>query len=156
MIETPAIDQIDKKILSILAVDARISMTELARKVGLSKTPVAARVQRMEREGLITGYRAMLSPGKLGLPHVAFVEVRLLDTREPALKAFNAAVRKVPEIEECYMIAGGFDYLMKVRSRDIADYRRVMGEVISDLPHVSATTTYVSMEAVVENSLVTP
>jgi Lrp/AsnC family leucine-responsive transcriptional regulator len=156
MDETSELDHIDRKILSVLVDDARISTTELARKVGLSKTPVAARMQRMEQAGLITGYRAMLSPAKLGLPHVAFVEVRLLDTREPALKAFNAAVRKVPEIEECHMIAGGFDYLMKVRSRDILDYRRIMAEVISDLPHVSATSTYVAMETVVENSLVTP
>ncbi|KMW58475.1 PutR, transcriptional activator of PutA and PutP [Candidatus Rhodobacter oscarellae] len=147
-------DRYDRKILQELIADARLTTTELARRVGLSKTPVAARVKALEQAGLITGYRAMVSPERLGLPHVTFVEVRLDDTRERALDAFNAAVRKVPEIEECYMIAGGFDYLLKVRSRDIAEYRLVMGETISTLPHVSATSSYVAMEAVVESSAV--
>ncbi|KPP88337.1 MAG: Lrp/AsnC family transcriptional regulator, leucine-responsive regulatory protein [Rhodobacteraceae bacterium HLUCCA08] len=149
-------DAIDRKILAHLARDGRLPLAELARKVGLSKTPVAARVRALEAAGVITGYRAMLDPGKLGLPHVAFAEVRLSDTRKAALAAFNDAVRRVPEIEECYMIAGGFDYLLKVRSRDIADYRRVLGETISALPHVAATSTYVAMEAVVEQAPVTP
>ncbi|WP_231388524.1 Lrp/AsnC family transcriptional regulator [Pseudooceanicola algae] len=140
----------DRKILAELTADARIPVAELARKVGLSKTPVAARIRALEAGGLITGYRAVLSPIKLGLTHVSFVEVRLSDTRQEALSRFNAAARTIPEIEECYMIAGGFDYLLKVRTRDIADYRQVMGEKISTLPHVSATSTYVAMEAVIE------
>lgn len=144
------LDAIDRRILAALVVDARQPVTEIARQVGLSKTPVAARIKRLEEIGLITGYRAILSPIKLGLAHVAFVEVRLSDTREGALRRFNAAVRAVPEIEECHMIAGGFDYLLKVRSHDIAEYRRVMGEKISALPFVTATSTYVAMEAVVE------
>lgn len=74
------------------------------------------------------------------------------DTREAALQHFNAAVRAIPEIEECYMIAGGFDYLVKVRSRDMADFRRIMAEKISSLPHISNTSSYVSMEAVVEQT----
>ena len=144
------LDHIDTKILNILSHDARIPLAELGRKVGLSKTPVAARVRRMEESGLILGYRAMVSPTKLGQSHVTYVEVRLSDTRKAALDKFNAAVKMIPEVEECYMIAGGFDYLMKVRSRDIADYRQIMGEKISALPAVHATTTYVAMEAVVE------
>ncbi|KAA2311791.1 winged helix-turn-helix transcriptional regulator [Puniceibacterium sp. HSS470] len=146
------LDAIDRKILSALIANARIPIAELARVVGLSKTPVAARVRQLEDQGLITGYRAVLSPIKLGLSHISFVEVRLSDTRQAALERFNAAARRVPEIEECYMIAGGFDYLLKVRSRDITDYRRIMGESISALPHVSATSTYVAMEAVIEQS----
>jgi Lrp/AsnC family leucine-responsive transcriptional regulator len=146
------LDQIDRRILERLTHDARIPLTQLAREVGLSKTPVAARIRRLEDEGLITGYRAILSPLKLGLSHVAYVEVRLSDTRQGALDKFNAAVRQIPEVEECYMIAGGFDYLLKVRSRDIADYRQIMGAKISALPHVHATSTYVAMEAVVEQS----
>lgn len=144
------LDAIDRRILAALVTDARLPVAEIARQVGLSKTPVAARIRRLEEIGLITGYRAILSPIKLGLAHVAFVEVRLSDTRETALRKFNAAVRAVPEIEECHMIAGGFDYLLKVRSHDIAEYRRVMGEKISTLPFVTATSTYVAMEAVVE------
>lgn len=148
-----ALDSIDRRILDILTEDARIPVSELARRVGLSKTPVAARIRQMEAMGLITGYRAVLSPLKLGLAHVAFVEVRLSDTREAALQKFNAAVRAIPEIEECHMIAGGFDYLIKVRSHDIAEYRRVMGEKLSTLPYVNATSTYVAMETIVEQGL---
>ncbi|MCE8467541.1 Lrp/AsnC ligand binding domain-containing protein, partial [Rhodovulum sulfidophilum] len=87
--------------------------------------------------------------------HVAFVELRLSDTREAALRAFNAAVRAIPEIEECHMIAGGFDYLLKVRTADMAAYREVMGERISALPHVANSSTFVAMEAVKEVAFAT-
>jgi Lrp/AsnC family transcriptional regulator, leucine-responsive regulatory protein len=142
------LDSYDRRILKILSGDGRIAITELARRIGLSKTPCQARVRKLEAAGYIRGYRAVLDPGKLGLGHVTFVEVRLSDTRESALRSFNAAVQAVPEIEQCHMIAGAFDYLLKVRSRDIDAYRRVLGEVISTLPHVSSTSTHVSMEAV--------
>ncbi|MBK5944892.1 proline dehydrogenase transcriptional activator [Rhodobacter veldkampii DSM 11550] len=146
-----ALDRFDRAILAALAADGRISIADLARRVGLTKTPVQARMKRLEQAGVIAGYRAVLNPIRMGLAHVAFVEVRLSDTREVALQAFNRAVRAVPEIEECHMIAGGFDYLLKVRTGDIADYRRVMAERISTLPHVAATSTYVAMEAVKES-----
>ncbi|KEO56403.1 Lrp/AsnC family transcriptional regulator [Thioclava pacifica] len=146
------LDAIDRRILNELVADARLPVAELARRVGLSKTPVAARIKQMEESGLIKGYRAMISPMKLGLSHVTYIELRLSDTRESALKAFNAAVRAIPEVEECYMIAGGFDYLVKIRARDMADYRRIMAEELSTLPHVHSSSSYVAMEAVVEAS----
>lgn len=146
------LDATDMKILNALVANARIPITELARQVGLSKTPVAARIRQMEEMGLITGYRATLSPLKMGLSHVTYLEVRLSDTREKALSQFNNAVRLIPEVEECYMIAGGFDYLLKVRSRDMADYRRIMGEKLSALPHIHSTSSYVAMEAVIEQN----
>lgn len=149
------LDATNRRILSELVANARIPITELARKVGLSKTPVALRIRQMEEIGLITGYRAILSPLKLGLTHITYVEVRLTDTRQRALEQFNAGVRAIEEVEECYMIAGGFDYLLKVRSRDMADYRRIMAEKISALPHMNATTSYVAMEAVVEQNWTT-
>ena len=151
--ELPDLDRFDRAILAALAEDGRIPVTELARRIGLSKTPTQARVKRLEETGVIAGYRAVLSPIRMGLAHVAFVEVRLSDTREAALPAFNRAVRGMPEIEECHMMAAGFDYLMKVRTSDIADYRRVLGERISTLPHVASTSTYVAMEAVKEAGL---
>ena len=92
------------------------------------------------------------NPVKLDLNHVAFVEVRLQDTKEAALRAFNESVQLIPEIEQCHMIAGSFDYLLKVRTKDIIAYRRVLAEQISDLPHVASTSTYVAMESVKENS----
>jgi Lrp/AsnC family leucine-responsive transcriptional regulator len=148
-----ALDRFDRAILEALAADGRMPVSDLARRIGLSKSPVQARLKRLEAEGIIAGYRAMLDPVRLGLAHVAFVEVRLSDTREAALQAFNAAVRQVPEIEECHMMASSFDYLLKVRTADISDYRRVLGERISALPHVASTSTYVAMEAVKERGL---
>jgi Lrp/AsnC family transcriptional regulator, leucine-responsive regulatory protein len=142
------LDAIDRKILTALHRDGRMSMTELAGTVGLSKTPCQLRVKRLRGEGYIRGFQAVLDLGKLGLDHIAFVEVRLSDTREAALRAFNAAVSDVSEIEECHMIAGAFDYLLKVRTVDIKAYRAVLGEVISNLPHVANSSTHVSMEAV--------
>src|SRR5690606_36113146 len=142
------LDQIDRKILAELSRDGRISIAELSRRVNLSKTPCQARVRRLERDGYILGYRAVLAPERLGLAHVAFVEVRLSDTRKPALEAFNKAVRLLPEVEQVHMIASSFDYLLKVRTSDIAAYREVLGEKISALPHVAHTSTHVSMEAV--------
>jgi len=152
-IDTFALDRFDQAILSVLAEDGRISITDLAKRIGLSKSPTQARLRRLEEQGVILGYRAMLDPIRLGLDHVAFVEVRLNDTREAALRAFNAAVAKVPEIEQAHMIASHFDYLLKVRTRDMTAYRRFMGETISALPHVSNTSTYVTMEAVKETVL---
>ncbi|MGC9419108.1 MAG: Lrp/AsnC family transcriptional regulator [Rhodovulum sp.] len=151
--DLPPLDRHDRAILRVLAAEGRIPVAELARRIGLSKTPTQARLRRLEQDRIITGYRAMLNPIRLGLAHVAFVEVRLTDTREAALKQFNAAVRAIPEIEECHMIAGGFDYLLKVRTADMASYREVMADRLSALPHVANTSTYVAMEAVKDTGL---
>ena len=143
-------DRFDAAILTVLAEDGRISITDLAKRIGLSKSPTQARLRRLEDSGVILGYRALLDPIRLGLDHVAFVEVRLEDTREGALRAFNEAVSRVPEIEQAHMIAGNFDYLLKVRTRDMAAYRRFLGETVTTLPYVANTSTYVAMEAVKE------
>lgn len=144
------LDDFDRKILAVLEQDGRLSVTELARRVGLSKTPCQVRLKRLVEDGVILGFRAMVNPARLGLDHVAFTEVKLSDTREAALEAFNAAVRRIPEVEECHMIAGSFDYLLKVRTADIRKYRIVLGEKISSLPHVANTSTFVAMETVRE------
>lgn len=144
------LDSYDRKILDIVAEDGRIAVTELATRIGLSKTPCAARLRRLVDEGYIEGFRAVLSSQKLGLDHVAFAEVTLSDTREKALSEFNQAVRKIREVEECHMIAGRFDYLLKVRTPNIRRYREVLGEKISSLPHVASTSTSVAMQSVKE------
>ncbi len=156
MRDTGQLDRLDWKILDELSRNGRIAVTDLARRVGLSKTPCQNRLRRLKSEGYITGFRAVLDPARLGREHVAFVEVRLSDTTEKSLRAFNAAARAVPEIEECHMIAGAFDYLLKVRTRDMRDYRHVLGEVISALPHVANTSSYVSMEAVKDDAATAP
>ena len=148
----PGLDRFDLEILNVLGEDGRISVADLARRIGLTKTPTQARVKRLESDGIITGYRAMLDPIRLGLDHVAFVEVKLSDTREAALRAFNEAVSKMVEIEQVHMMASHFDYLLKVRTRSMSDYRAVLGEKISALPHVSSTSTYVAMQAVKEQA----
>ena len=144
------LDRIDRNIVAALSRDGRLSMAQLAEKVGLSKTPVQARVRRLEDAGFIRGYAAIVDRERMGEAHLAFVQVKLSDTRLAALDAFNKAVRDVPEIEQCHMMAAGFDYLLKVRTRDIASYRRVLGERISALPHVAQTSTFVAMETVKE------
>ena len=154
MVETVSeLDGFDRKILDILAVEGRVSVTELARRIGLSKSPTQARLKRLEESGAIRGYRALYDPIRLGRDHVAFVEVKLSDTRETALAAFNKAVLRVPEIEQCHLIAGAFDYLLKVRTSGMTGYRAVLAEKISTLPHVSNTSTYVAMQAVKEEGI---
>lgn len=148
MAENRTIDRIDRRILRELMRDGRLTVTALAERVGLSKSPCQVRLQRLLARGTIRGFRAVVDPAALDREHVAFVEVKLKDTSEAALRAFNTRVRDVPEIEQCHMIAGAFDYLLKVRTTDIREYRAVLGEVISTLPHVESTSTHVSMEAV--------
>lgn len=148
------LDQIDRRILGALGDDGRLTIAELAERVGLTKSPVAARIRRLEMAGVIRGYRALIDPVKIGQDHVAFVEVKLSDTRERALDAFNRAVVRVGEVEDCHMIAGAFDYLLKVRTSDIATFREVLGERISSLPHVAQTSTHVVMQAVKDGGIV--
>ncbi len=125
-----------------------MSMSALSDEVGLSKSPTLSRVRRLERDGVITGYHAKLNLEKIGLSHIAFVQVTLDNTLTEALNAFNSAAQAHSEIEAAHMIAGGFDYLLKVRTSDVADYRRVLGETIAALPHVAQTSTFITMETV--------
>ncbi|NML04717.1 Lrp/AsnC family transcriptional regulator [Sphingomonas sp. G-3-2-10] len=148
--ETVDLDEFDRKIVATLRADGRITVTDLASKVGLSKTPCQVRLRKLIDSGVIRGFAAIVDPAKLGLDHVAFAEVKLSDTREAALREFNTAVRRIPEVEECHMIASSFDYLLKVRTSDIRRYRAVLGEKISSLPHVASTSTFVAMETVKE------
>jgi Lrp/AsnC family leucine-responsive transcriptional regulator len=141
-------DKFDQSILQVLQHNGRITVTELARRVGLSKTPCQVRIRRLEEVGYIKGYRAILDRKKLGGEHVAFVNVTLSDTKTPALVSFNEAVQMIPEVEECHMIASDFDYLLKVRTANIESYRVVLGEKISALPFVQQTSTFVVMESI--------
>ena len=142
------LDRIDRKILSILQEDGRIANLKLAEAVALSPTAVLARVQRLTREGYILGYEARLNPMKLGAGMLVFVEVLLDRTTLNVFDQFKAAVQVHPEIMECHMVAGGFDYLLKTRSADMNAYRVFAGNVLWQLPGVRETRTYAVMEEV--------
>ena len=146
------LDRYDLAILRTLENQGRITIIELADTIGLSKTPCHARLKRLEADGYIKGYAAILNQELLGNKHVAFVQLKLKDTRAPALNAFNEAVQSVSVIEECHMMASDFDYILKVRTPDISTYRQILGETITALPYVASTSTFVSMETVKEHS----
>ncbi|MCD1633517.1 Lrp/AsnC ligand binding domain-containing protein [Martelella mediterranea] len=147
------LDRFDRAIMNTLAENGRISITDLAKRIGLSKSPTQARVRHLEEAGIIRGYRAILDPIQLGLDYVAFVEVKLSDTREKALSEFNKAVVGLVEVEQVHMIAGRFDYLLKIRTASMRSYRRVLAERISTLPHVASTSTYMAMQSIKENGI---
>lgn len=142
------IDKKDLQILKELQDNGRISNVELAKRVNLSPTPCLERVRRLERDGYITGYRAMLAPEKMRAGLLVFVEVELENTSENVFKNFKEAVYSIPQVMECHMIAGGFDYLLKLRFADMQDYRNFLGHVLSGLPHIKSTKTFVCMEEV--------
>ncbi|SFM41684.1 Lrp/AsnC ligand binding domain-containing protein [Variovorax sp. OV329] len=142
------LDRLDLRILSALQSDGRMANLKLAQAVGLSPTAALARVQRLTREGYILGYEARLNPMKLGAGMLVFVEVLLDRTTPNVFDEFKAAVQVQPEIMECHMVAGGFDYLLKTRSADMNHYRRFAGSVLWQLPGVRETRTYAVMEEV--------
>ena len=150
--ETTDLDRIDLKILQVLQADGRLSNLKLAEAVALSPTAVLARVQRLTREGYILGYEARLDPLKLGAGLLVFVEVLLDRTTANVFEAFKAAVQVHPQILECHMVAGGFDYLLKTRVADMHAYRDFAGTVLWQLPGVRETRTYAVMEEVKSTS----
>jgi Lrp/AsnC family leucine-responsive transcriptional regulator len=146
------LDRIDKRILNELQLDGRISNLKLAEAVALSPTAVLARVQRLTREGYILGYEARLNPALLGAGLLVFVEVLLDRTTPNVFDEFRAAVQVHPEILECHMVAGGFDYLVKTRVADMEAYRAFAGSVLWRLPGVRETRTYAVMEEVKQSA----
>jgi len=146
------LDQIDLAILATLQKDGRITNVALAKQVGLSTTPCLERVRSLEEAGFIKGYSAQLSAEKLGLGLMVFIEVSLEKTSESVFDEFRKAVLDIPEILECFMIAGGFDYLLKIRVPDMGSYRSFLGKVLSGVPGISVTHSYTVMEEVKELS----
>ena len=143
-----SIDKIDAKILRVLQKDGRISNLKLAEEVHLSPTAVLERVKRLTRDGYILGYEAKLNPAKLGAGMLVFIEVLLDRTAPDVMDTFKAAVQVRPEILECHLVAGGFDYLIKTRVADMSAYRGMIGSVIWALPGVRETRTYAVVEEV--------
>ena len=147
------LDFIDLQLLAALQNEGRIPVVDLARKVNLSATPCTLRMRRLEQEGVILGYHARINPGALNQALMVFVTVSLKATDEASLKAFNAAVKPVKQILECHMLGGGFDYLLKIRVRDMPEYREILGSIIGALPMIENTHSYFVMEQVKESPL---
>lgn len=148
------LDNIDRRILDELQADGRLSIVELASRVNLTKTPCSERVRRMERGGIIQGYRAILDAKSVDCDHVTIVHVSMGRTSDSSLADFNTAVRLIPEVETCLMIAGSFDYMLKVRTRNMAHFRDVLGDRIGKLPDVMQTHSFAVMETVKESTAI--
>lgn len=148
------LDRIDRKILKLLQDDGRISNVKLADLIHLSPTPCLERVKRLEKEGFIKNYVAILEPKMLDAALVSFIEVSLDRTTTRALDNFREEVMHMDEVQECHMVAGGFDYLIKVRTSDMEHYRRFLGEKLSNIKDISSTHTYVVMEEIKASSAI--
>lgn len=141
-------DHIDREILRLLQDNGRLSNVDLARSVNLSPTPCLERVRRLEADGYILKYVALLDPHKLDAGVISFVQVLLDRTTPDVFERFKEGINRCPEVLECHMVAGGFDYLLKVRTRDMFEYRNFLGDKLAGMPGISQTHTYVVMEEV--------
>ncbi|MCR9186412.1 MAG: Lrp/AsnC ligand binding domain-containing protein [Halieaceae bacterium] len=144
------LNRTDRRLLRLLQQDARTSYAELARQVGLSTTPCKERIKRLEREGIIRGYQAILDPEQLDAGLVVFVQIRLNRTAQDIFEEFKRGAFELPEVQECYLVSGNFDYLIKARVADMNAYRAFLGETLLTLPGVQESTSYVVMEQVKE------
>ncbi|RUO79323.1 Lrp/AsnC ligand binding domain-containing protein [Pseudidiomarina taiwanensis] len=152
--EKVTIDRLDRKIIQRLQQDGRIANVALARAVGLSPTACAERVKRLEKAGVIIGYQARIDPNKIGPNLLVFVEITLSRKSSDVFAEFGDAVRKTPEILECHLVAGDFDFLLKARVGDMPSYRKLLGETILMMPGVNESRTYVVMEQIKQETRV--
>ncbi len=144
------LDRTDRRILECLQADGRISNVQLARKVNLTPTPCIERVKRLERQGYIRGYTALLDPEMVNAALLVFVEIDLSHNSPDAFRRFREEARQLPEIQDCHLVSGNFDYLIKARVSDMKAYRELLGEKILSLPEVIGSRSYVVMEEVKE------
>ena len=149
--EKHQIDRMDRKILDILQREGRIAITELASRVGLSTSPCAERVKRMEREGVITGYHAQVSAAAVDKPLLVFVEIKLAAKGADVFDAVRDELLHMPEVLECHLVSGDFDYLLKFRLRDMREYRSLLGGVLKHLPVAAESRSFIVMEEIKES-----
>jgi Lrp/AsnC family leucine-responsive transcriptional regulator len=145
-----SLDKLDRNILRIMQQEGRISMKELGERVGLSITPCIERVKRMERDGVITGYYTKVSPAALGAKLLVFVEITLNQKSASAFEQFRREVLQIPEVQECHLVSGDFDYLIKARIHEMAEYRKLLGDMLLQLPGAAQSKSYVVMEEIKE------
>lgn len=149
------LDRIDRKILDLLQRDGRMAMTELAEQVGLSASPCTERVRRLERRGVITGYHARVAPQALGRTLLVFVEIKLAAKSGDVFDRVRRELLHVPEVLECHLVSGSFDYLVKARLAGMDEYRHLLGDILKKLPVAAESHSYVVMEEIKE-TLVLP
>jgi len=147
------LDRTDRLILDVLQTDGRISNVALARRVNLTPTPCLERVRRLEREGFIRGYTAVLNPQMVGAGLLVFVEISLLRNSRDAFRDFRRQASQLDGILECHLVSGNFDYLIKARVKDMHEYRALLSEQILALPGVSDSRSYVVIEEIKETTL---
>lgn len=148
------LDQTDRKILDILQFDGRISMTELAPRIGLSVSSCTERVRRLERENIISGYHARVAPEALGKTLLVFVELKLVTKSGEIFDKVRQELSSVPEVQECYLVSGSYDYLVKARLGGMPEYRRLLGDILKKLPVAAESHSYVVMEEVKDTHVV--
>jgi Lrp/AsnC family leucine-responsive transcriptional regulator len=147
------LDDTDRRLLRLLQAEGRITNQELAKRANLSPAACHDRTRRLRETGVITGYAALVDPAKVDRALLVFVEVVLDRTTPDVFDAFAAAVRRAPDILECHMVAGGFDYLIKARLADMGEYRNFLGNLLTQLPGVRETRTYAVLEEVKDSSV---
>lgn len=144
------LDKLDRRILDLLQHNGRMSMTELADTVGLTVTPCIERVRRLERDGVITGYHARVDPSALDAGLLVFVEITMSSKSERTFEEFRREILCIPQVQECHLVSGDFDYLVKARIKEISQYRSLLGNILLRLPGVTQTKSCVVMEEVKE------
>ena len=142
------LDRVDRHILDLLQHDGRMSMTELADRVGLTVTPCIERVRRLERDRVITGYHARVSPTALGAGLLVFVEVSISHKSDRSFEDFRKEIVRVPQVQECHLVSGDFDYMIKARIKEVSQYRTLLEDILLRLPGVTQTKSYIAMEEV--------
>ncbi|HQQ70354.1 MAG TPA: winged helix-turn-helix transcriptional regulator [Alicycliphilus sp.] len=148
------LDAIDRRILDLLQRDGRLTMTELGERVGLSTSPCSQRVKRLETQGVITGYHARVNPAALGRSLLVFVEITLAQKSEQIFKKVRDELQNMPEVLECHLISGSFDYLVKARLSGMSEYRSLLGSILQQMPVPAQSNSYVVMEEVKESFVV--
>jgi Lrp/AsnC family leucine-responsive transcriptional regulator len=144
------LDKLDRRILALLQKDGRLSMKDLGEQVGLSITPCIERVKRMERDGIITGYYARVNPAALGASLLMFVQITLSNKSGEMFDQFRREVLRIPQVLECHLVSGDFDYIIKARIQEMTEYRKLLGDILLQLPGAAQSKSYVVMEEIKE------
>ncbi len=145
-----ALDKLDRRILALLQKDGRLSMKDLGEQVGLSITPCIERVKRMERDGVISGYHARVNPAALGASLLMFVQITLSNKSGEMFDQFRREVQRIPQVLECHLVSGEFDYIIKARIAEMSEYRKLLGDILLQLPGAAQSKSYVVMEEIKE------